>query len=70
MNMSQFLTVKDVSLRLRVNRFTIYRWLQTGKLRALKLGGQWRVHPYDLRMFIRKSWNTLEEELPDEYIRG
>ncbi len=43
------LTTTQVAQQLQVRRETVCAWLQTGKLRGLKLpGGDWRIRPHDL----------------------
>jgi len=33
------LTVKEVAERLRVSRFTVYRWIKDGRLKTIRSGG-------------------------------
>ncbi|MBI4712306.1 MAG: helix-turn-helix domain-containing protein [Planctomycetes bacterium] len=42
------LTVKDVCERLNVSRRTVYRLLQSGKLSAKRISGQWRFEHQDV----------------------
>lgn len=39
------LTVDEIALQLKVDRVTIRRWIAAGKLRAVKLGRSYRIHP-------------------------
>ena len=43
----EFLTVKDVAVKLGVKPVTIYKWLREGKLKGayFKLGGVFRFSP-------------------------
>ena len=39
---SELMTIGDLAIYLKVSRRTIYEWLKTNKIPALKLVGQWR----------------------------
>jgi len=41
--MKRVLTITEACRMLRVNRSTIWRWIQSGKLPAVKPGRDWRV---------------------------
>ena len=47
------LTIKDVAALCRVSEKTIRRWIKAGDLPAARLGGQVRIRPRDLDIFIR-----------------
>ncbi|MDW7759442.1 MAG: helix-turn-helix domain-containing protein [Acidobacteriota bacterium] len=55
--MDTYLKIKDVCSLLKVDRSTVIRWIDSGKLRAHKLGGGrlWRIRERDLRKFINKG---------------
>lgn len=38
-----YLTPAEAAKILRVDRRTIYEWLRSGKLKAVKFGGAWRI---------------------------
>ena len=38
-----FLTVTEVAEEFRVNRFTIYRWIKEGGIKAIRLGQAFRI---------------------------
>jgi excisionase family DNA binding protein len=46
------LTIGELAERIGVHDKTIRRWIQSGRLVARKLGGQWRIHPSDYRAFL------------------
>src|SRR5262245_3071947 len=47
------LTPEEVAQRLKVTERTVYRWLQTGRVRGYKLGARlWRIEPPDLQKFL------------------
>ena len=43
-----YMTVNEAAAMLRVSRDTICRQIEGGKLRAFKIGRQWRIAPCDL----------------------
>ena len=47
-----FLTVNQAAKVLRVGRRTVYRLVETGKVPAEKVGGQWRIPRTGLDEFI------------------
>lgn len=58
----RLLTVQEVADRLRVNRETVRRWLRSGQLRGIKLGGDragFRIGEEVLREFLSKR-STVE----------
>lgn len=38
-----YLTPAEVAAQLRVSRGTVYRLIESGLLRARRIGGQWRI---------------------------
>jgi len=40
---------------------TIVRLLQSGELKAFKLGRRWKVRPSDLRLFLDQRYMSQEE---------
>lgn len=40
---SPFLTVPEAARFLRVHIMTVYRWLNTGDLKAARIGNRWRI---------------------------
>ncbi len=47
------LTIKQVAGILQVSEKTVRRWIEVRELPAAKLGGQWRIRPRDLDLFIK-----------------
>ena len=43
------LTVQEVSEQLKVSQATVWRWCQSGKLPAFRVGQQWRIRATDLQ---------------------
>jgi len=44
----RFLTPEEVAGLLRVSRRTVYNWLRSGQLPALRIGKVWRVRREDI----------------------
>ena len=58
----EFLTVKDVAIKLKVKPVTVYKWLREGKLKGsyFKIGGVYRFFEVDLLEIIEglmRKWN-------------
>lgn len=51
----RLLTVQEVAERLRLSTRTVRLWLQTGRLKGLRVGGRWRVRDSDLMEFLREA---------------
>lgn len=45
------LTISEVAAHYRVSRLTVYRWIHKGKLKAVKVGQQYRVTKDELDAF-------------------
>ncbi|MFH0892363.1 MAG: helix-turn-helix domain-containing protein [Candidatus Falkowbacteria bacterium] len=49
------LTIEEVAKVLKVNKRTVYRWIEAGDLKAARIGRKtYRVFESDVRKFIRK----------------
>jgi excisionase family DNA binding protein len=48
------LTTKEVARYLRVNEYTVYRWLSQKKLPAYKVGAQWRINRSALNNWLKR----------------
>lgn len=46
------LTVKEVASRLKLNPLTVYTYIRSGRLHAVKFGRTYRISEADLNMFI------------------
>ena len=51
--LEELLVIEDVMSICRVSDKTVRRWIKARVLPAALLGGQWRVRPKDLEIFIR-----------------
>lgn len=56
------LTTSDIAAKIGVTRQTVFNWIKSKKLRALKIGGTWRVWPEDLAAFLANSPNNSDED--------
>ena len=48
----ELLTVKEVMDILKLSQRTIYRYIESGELKAIKFGKEWRIRKTDLENFI------------------
>lgn len=58
---SQVLTVQEVADRLKVSQATVWRWCQSGKLPAFRVGQQWRIRAEDLHAAMNADRGNPEE---------
>ena len=49
------MTVAEVAAYLRVNRFTVYRLAERGKLPGVKVGDLWRFKAGDLATWLERQ---------------
>ena len=49
------LTVEEVAERLKISTTTVIRFIDNNKLKAAKIGRQWRIRETELENFIEKS---------------
>ena len=54
---ARFLTVAEVADLLRVSSMTVYRLIEAGALRALRVGKSFRITTEDLDQFLRTRSN-------------
>ena len=52
----KLLTIEEVADILRVSTRTIIRYIESGKLRASKIG-VWRINESDVRLFLEETSN-------------
>ena len=55
MNNKEFYTAKDLADKLGVNIMTIYRYIKAGKLKAYKLGKEFRIDKREFDNFLNKT---------------
>ncbi|MFN8474897.1 MAG: helix-turn-helix domain-containing protein [Anaerolineae bacterium] len=54
MDSTEYLTPKEIAQLLKLHEETIRRYLRSGELPAIKLGGVYRVKREDLEEFLKK----------------
>ena len=47
------ITIPELEKILRTTRRTIYKWIDSGEIRAFKVGRSWRVSMEDLKAFLQ-----------------
>ena len=47
-----YYSINDVAKLLKVAYLTVYRWVRSGKLKAVKAGKQYRIERFELDRFI------------------
>lgn len=53
--LNNLLTPEQISKKLKVSIFTVYRWIKAGKLKAIKLTPRvFRIEEKELKIFIKK----------------
>jgi len=50
-----WLTVEQIAARCGVSTDTVYPWVRSGELAAIKWGKRWRVHPDDFADFVDRA---------------
>jgi len=51
----EFYTAKELAEKLRVNIMTIYRYIKAGKLKAYKIGKEFRIDRKEFQRFLKKT---------------
>ena len=54
MQNKEFYTAKELADKLRVNIMTIYRYIKAGKLKAYKIGKEFRIEKKEFKRFLDK----------------
>jgi len=52
----KFLTIKEVAEKLQIGERSVYRYIESKKLKAVKIGF-WRIEKKSLEDFIKRSSN-------------
>jgi excisionase family DNA binding protein len=60
--MSEYYTVKQVEGLLKLNRITIYRMIQDGRLNGIKIGSQWRFSQAEIERIFGEKDNSLPDQ--------
>lgn len=52
---NNFYTAKELAKELRVNIMTIYRYIKAGKIKAYKIGKEFRIDKKEFQRFLNKA---------------
>lgn len=55
MKKEEYYTIEEVSELLKVAYMTVYRWIKSGQLDAVKAGKQYRVSKKNLDVFLKQT---------------
>lgn len=55
MKTEQYYSIEEVAKMLKVAYLTVYRWIQSGKLKAIKAGKQYRIEKTELSSFTSRD---------------
>jgi len=55
MTQEQYYSIEEVSKMLKVAYLTVYRWIKSGKLKAIKAGKQYRISKTELNLFTKQG---------------
>jgi len=55
MSEKEFYTAQDLAEKLGVNIMTIYRYISAGKLKAYKLGKEFRIAKVEFDAFLKRA---------------
>ncbi|MBI2028290.1 MAG: helix-turn-helix domain-containing protein [Candidatus Levybacteria bacterium] len=74
MTQTNFLTVKEVSILLKLSMLTIYKYIRDRKLEVIRFGGHYRIEKRSLDKFIdnhrigesTNTYSTKEVDKADE----
>jgi len=53
--MDKLLTLYELAEYLKLNKFTIYRMVENGKLPAIRVANQWRFKEKDIDSWLEKN---------------
>ena len=51
-------TLEEIKEILKVTRRTLYNYIKSGNLKAIKIGKYWRIKQSDLEEFLEKGTNN------------
>ena len=53
-NKKEFYLVEELAEKLRVSKMTIYRYIKAGKVKAYKIGKEFRIDKVEFQIFLEK----------------
>lgn len=54
MNTRPYLTTEDIAEQLHISVYTVRRYIRSGKLKAVKLEGAYRIRRQDFEQFLKE----------------
>jgi excisionase family DNA binding protein len=66
--MSPLLTTRQVQDLLKVDRITVYRMLNDGRLKGVKIGKEWRFHRVEIEKMLGKPEITISDVPPEDIL--
>lgn len=64
-----FMKAEDVAQILNLSKAMVYRLVQRGELRCIRIGTAVRIRPSDLEAYVANNFNTPETK-PDLFLSG
>jgi excisionase family DNA binding protein len=64
--MSKYLTTKQLQELLKIDRITVYRMVNDGRLKGIKFGNQWRFDQEEINRILGKESPKAEEPAMEE----
>ncbi len=64
--MEELLTTKQLQEYLKVDRITVYRMLNDGRLSGIKIGNQWRFHISEINRLLGEMGHAPRDEGSNE----
>jgi excisionase family DNA binding protein len=61
-SMEKLLTTQEVADHLGLTQRTIYTYIQSGSLRAIKIGREWRIKESELEAFINRGSGEIKDK--------
>ena len=58
----RLLTPAEVAEYLRISRRTVVRWVREGRLRAIRVGRQWRIPAEEVQRVVQKGLHVQPKE--------
>jgi excisionase family DNA binding protein len=60
--MEKLLTTQEIADYLGLTQRTIYTYIQSGSLRAVKVGREWRIKESELEAFINRGNDEIKDK--------
>ena len=60
--MKKLLDVEDLAKYLKLQKQTIYNWLNQGKISGMKIGGVWRFDKQEIDQWLRSQSKKIKNK--------